>query len=68
MAEQPTQMAVKVMAEPWIRRPKIKGNFTPAKRGLVKTMIFDSLASMSGSDYGVWSLILKVVTAFTPES
>ena len=82
MAEQPTQMAVEVVAEPWIRRPKIKGNFAPAKRGLVKMLIFDSFASMFGSDSEHnpfssepptteagncgWSLILKVLTTFTP--
>ena len=41
---------MEVVAEPWIKRPKIKGNFAPAKRGLVMMLIFESFASMFGSD------------------
>lgn len=33
-----------------VKRPKIKGNFTPAKRGIVKTLIFHSFASIFGSE------------------
>uniref|UniRef100_F6H0G6 Uncharacterized protein n=1 Tax=Vitis vinifera TaxID=29760 RepID=F6H0G6_VITVI len=74
-AEQPPKMVVEVelVAQPCIKRPKINGSLAPAKRGVVKMLIFDSLASMFGSEYNPVSSEAPIpskvaVTAPTPDA